>query len=75
MSTKYNAGKTSKSNEKGFMNKKIGGMSGIGMTGAGVGNQTRYKMGYMDTPQSRGQMDSELKVREGMGTRTNREYI
>lgn len=50
MSTKYNAGKTSKSNEKGFMNKKIGGMSGIGMTGAGVGNQTRYKMGYMDTP-------------------------
>lgn len=59
MSTKYNAGKTSKSNEKGFMNKKIGAMSGMGVTGAGgFGNQTRYKLGYMDTPESRGQMDS-----------------
>jgi len=44
-----NAGKTSRSGEKGFIGKKLG--------------QTRYKLGMMDTPESRGQMDSELKVR------------
>ena len=35
--------------------------------------KTRYKA-YRDTPSSRGQLDSELKVREGMGTRTNRDH-
>lgn len=64
--TNYHGGKTSRSNQKGFLSKKTGG---------GIANQTRYKLGYMDTPESRGHMDSELKVREGMGTRTNREHI
>ena len=46
-SINYNAGKTSRSNEKNFLTNKIG-------------NQTKYKIGgiAMDTPDSRGQMDS-----------------
>lgn len=40
-----NPGKTSKSNEKGYFGKKFG-------------NQTKYKIGMLETPESRGQMDS-----------------
>lgn len=36
-------------------------------------NKSRYNKPSMNTPDSRGQLDSELKVREGMGTRTNRD--
>jgi len=47
----YNPGKTSKSNEKGYINsqRKISAMGA---------NQTRYKLGFAETPESRGQMDS-----------------
>ncbi len=43
----YNPGKTSKSNEKAFINsqRKISG----NVANANI-NQTRYKLGFMDTP-------------------------
>ena len=37
------------------------------------GFKTKFNQPIIDTPDSRGQMDSELKVREGMHTRTHRE--
>lgn len=59
----YNPGRTAKSNEKGF----------IGTQRKISGYQKRYPMDFANTPESRGQMDSELRARVNTGAKTSKD--